>query len=379
MHRYEYHSIQKQDYFIVIAIKNRLKLVDSINVLKFLSGISYILIGTVVKTDFDTLAKKSALIQSKLMLDNEKYYLKVTSLHGSSNKDRNIINKLFDLEFNLQSELSSSSRGLVRVEVESDADRVLYVIMGPKLTYVSLLVFKSPQTIPIHYLNDSVICPIFDSISIISFIAILKSGYTPIPVFYYWNRDHLKNLVKAYEFYARRITEGIYEFYLFSIGDLMPDVFHDLFSLNRNSSRGESSDNSLLWIKYQISVYSILSKLDLHHDKVALPVVTFIHPLWYMEKVYSQFKNSDKILITPLLFNYTLDDFRTSLLELKALGLDMETDESELARITIHENMQKIDSPAPNLNQTSEAMKHRYRKFRLRIGKDDIFDIFNSI
>lgn len=376
---FEFHSIQHQDYFIIITMKNNLKLVDSINAIKFLAGISYILIGTIVKTDFDTLAKKSALIQLKLMLDNEKYFLKVSSLHSSSNKNQNLVFDLFDLEFHLQSELSSSSRGLVRVEVESDADRVLYIIMGPKLTYVSLLVFKGGQDIPLNYLEDSMICPIFDSISIINFITILKSGYKSVPIFYYLNRNHLKDLIKAYEFYARRNTEGIYEFYLFSMGDLLPDVFRNLSLPNQNSSSGGSEDNSLFWIKYQILVYNILSKIDLSHDKVALPIVTFTHPLWYIRKVYSQFKNSNKTLITPLFFNYTLDDFRTSLLELKNLDLGMETGEREIAKMTAYENVQKTGLQIPQMNQTLKELRMRHKRFRLRIGKDDIFDIFDSI
>ncbi|KAA2278896.1 MAG: hypothetical protein AB7V56_14975 [Candidatus Nitrosocosmicus sp.] len=379
IHGYEYHSIKNQDYFIFITMKNRLKLVDSVNVLKFLSGIAYILIGTPVKTDFDTLAKKSALIQLKLMLDKEKYFLKVSSLHSLSNKSRNRLYNLYDLEFHLQSELSSSSRGLVRVEAESEADRILYIIIGPKLTYISLLVFKGTHSIPLNYLKDSIICPIFDSISIISFVSILKSGYKPIPILYYLHRDHLKILIRAYEYYAKRNTEGIYEFYLFSIGDLLPNVYQELFSSHQNPTRGGVSYNSLLWSKYQILVYSLLSKLELGHNKIALPIVTFVHPVWYIEKVYSQFENSDKTLVTPLLFNYTFDDFRTSLYELRILDLEMETDEREIAQMTIYERNPKIDSLAPKLIQTLKDLNTRYRKFKLRIGKDDIFDIFDSI
>jgi hypothetical protein len=126
-------------------------------------------------------------------------------------------------------------------------------------------------------------------------------------------------------------------------------------------------------------VYNILSKIDLDYNKVALPLVTFIHPLWYMGKVYSQFENSNKILITPLLFNYTLDDLRISLNELRSLDLGLETDELEIAKITITGRMQKMDSPAPNLVQSLEDLKTRHRKFRLRIAKNDIFDIFDSI
>lgn len=379
LHGYEYHSIQNQGYFIIITIKNSLKLVDSFNGLKFISGISYILIGTAIKSDFETLAKKSALIQLKLLFDNEKYFLKVTSIHNSSSKSRELIYSLFDLEFHIQSELSSSARGLVRVDVESDADRVLYIITGPKLAYISLLVHKGPNDIPFNYLKDSVLCPVFDTVSIISFIAILRSGYRPIPIFYYWSRNHLKNLIKAYEFYARRNTEGFYEFYLFSMGDLLPNVFQELFSSSQNSNKKGLPDNSLLWINYQILVFNILSKCDLLYDKVALPLVTFVHPLWYMNKVYSQFKNSNKTPITPLLFNYTIDDFRFTLTELKHLDVGIETNEHVISNMIRRDTKQHLNPQMFNSKKTLRDLKTRHKKFKLKVSKDDIFDIFNSI
>lgn len=379
---YSYHSLHNHGCYIIITLKNNLDLVDALNVLKIIAGISYIFIGIVLKTDFETLPKRSALVFLDQMFENERYFLKVSSIIDSSYKNKGWIYSLFDLEFHIQTELSSSSHGLVKVNQEQNADRILYVIMGSKLTYVSLLVCHGSKSIPFNYFKDSIVCPFFDSISILCYLSVLKSGYKPMPIFYYINKMHLKNLFKVYEKYARKNPEGTYEFYLSSMERVLPGEYQTLFSSSPNTINYAVSENEkpMMGLSYQTLIYDELLKSDFVKDKVALPLVTFVHPVWFLNEILLQVKKSKNFIITPLLFNYPIDEFKSNLDELRELDLDIETDINELSKISRQKQNSKIFSQGKFVPSGSIIkLKTKYKKFKLKIGKDDIFDVFDSI
>ena len=378
-HAFAFHSIRNQDYYVIINLQNDLKLVDAINVLKNISGISLILIGAIVKTDFDIIAKKSISIQSQILFDDEKYFLKVKTMHDVQSTKQKLIHSVFDLEFHIQSELSSSSHGLIRVDTENEADRILYILMGKNISYISLLVLKGKNHIPFNYLNDSVLCPVFDNISLICSLTVMKSGYKAIPIFYYLNKMHLQKLLRGYEEYFKLNSNERSEFYLFSMEEHLSNKSLMLFLTDTNKINEEVRDNTLLWISYQTLVYDFLLKSNITINKIAIPLSIFTHPPWYFENVSYLFEGTGKTLLTPLLFNFTLDDFETQIEELKKFDLGFKINFNDFSRMTGHRFEQLRNIIKINSHNKLKNEKLDYKKITLRMGKDDVFDIFDSI
>lgn len=378
-HAFAFQSVQNQDYYIIIKLQNDLKLIDVVNVLTNISGVSLILIGTIVKTDFDIIAKKSVSIHSQLLFDDEKYFLKVKTMHDVQSKNQKIIHSIFDLEFHIQSELSSSSHGLIRVDTENKADRILYILMGEKISYISLLVLKGKNHIPFNYLNDSVLCPVFDNISLICCLTVMKSGYKAIPIFYYLNKMHLQKLLRGYEEYFNLNSNERSEFYLFSMEAHLKNKSQMLFFTSTNNINAEVCDNTLLWISYQTLVYDFLLKSNISINKMAIPLSVFTHPHWYFENVSYLFEGTGKTMLTPLLFNFTLDDFETQIEELKKFDLGFKIDFNDIFKMTGRRFEQLLNMIMINSHSTLQNEKLDYKKITLRMGKDDVFDIFDSI
>ena len=92
------------------------------------------------------------------------------------------------LEFFIQTELSSKAKGLAPVQDEAHADKILYILIGNNIAFISLLVLKGSDCTPFNFLQDIVVCPIYDECSLLSLVQVLDSGYMPLPIFFFRNR-----------------------------------------------------------------------------------------------------------------------------------------------------------------------------------------------
>src|SRR5688500_5570925 len=119
--KYKPKSINTEGFYIIIFLYDDSQLVQATELLRKISGISYIFIGATKKLEYDTLSRGVLSIATKLLMDGEKYLIKIETSKLTTPKDGDFIYFKHDLEFFIQTELSSKAKGLVCVKDESQA------------------------------------------------------------------------------------------------------------------------------------------------------------------------------------------------------------------------------------------------------------------
>ena len=99
-------------------------------------------------------------------MNGEKYLVKIETSKLTESKDDDFTYFRHDLEFFIQTELSSKALDLVPVQDESQADKILYILIGNKMAFISLLVLKGSDCTPFNFLQDVVLCPVYDDCSL---------------------------------------------------------------------------------------------------------------------------------------------------------------------------------------------------------------------
>ena len=153
-------------------------------------------------------------------MDGEKYLIKIETSKLTAPKDGDFIYFKHDLEFFIQTELSSKAKGLVCVKDESQADKILYILIGNTIAFVSLLLLKGSDCTPFNFLQDIVLCPIYDDCSLLSLVQVLDSGYMPLPIFFFCNRSGLIKKIRKFDEIIRNYPIESVTFYLFSMNDM---------------------------------------------------------------------------------------------------------------------------------------------------------------
>ncbi len=377
-HEYKLESITTMDYFIIVRLQDNSRAVDAINILKHISGISFIFIGIPVQLNYDTIVDTVSTIQSNIMLEGERYYLLVKSIDNTNLNTNEDQLKKFDMEFSIQSELSSTSKKLIRVENYCDADRIIYVLLTPSIGYVSMLAYRGQDNIPVNYLQDTILCPIFDNISLISFISVLKAGYSAVPFFFYLHKQHLQKLLTTFEKLIIKSSLIHIKIYIFSMQEHVTDKVQQILVTENNKTTIDKGARAFHWLNFQFTILRFLEKSNLDIKMIGLPITPFAHPAWFIQEMINLFKESDKIGMTPLLFNYPNQQLNDDVLELSKLGLNFDCNPDKLQQL--------LDTDEGKLKEITRACSSeldnfslKFTNFTLRIGKDDILDIFNTV
>jgi hypothetical protein len=371
-------SIIVEGYFIILRLCDISLNVNAVDILKKISGISYIFIGVAVKPDYETIVNTVITLNSNSLSDGKTYFLKIRSATISLEDEKTKLDQ-FDLEFHLCSELSSSFNKSIRVENDRAAEVIIYILLSRDMSYISLLVFRGQSIMPVNYLQDSVVCPIFDNISLISFIKVMNSGYSSIPLFFFKRRRNLKRLLKVFENIISAYPIDIIEIYLISIENHMAQLVQKIYA---NDAKGELlklEDQSFHWLIFYLSKLMVMKEANLDMKMVVLPLTAYVYPRWLIKETIDMFRKSGKLIFTPLLFNYTSQEFETDVFELakKGLGFDHQVVNSEQITEPNQEEFRKLltDIFIDSFQYNSKYIK----KITLRIRKDDILDIFDSI
>ena len=378
-HEYKLESIRTVDYFVIIKLLDNSLVVNAINLLKNMPGISFIFVGIPVKLKYDTIGSTVSTIHSNMMIVGEKYFLLVKSLSSFKlNTIESILLQQFDVEFSIQSELSSTSKKLIRVENIGDADRIIYLLLTPDTCYVSLLLFKGQDNIPFNYLQETILCPIFDNISLISFISVLNAGYTATPFFFYIDKQHAQKLLKTFEKLITKSSLIQIRIYMLSIQEHLPDYIKHILVTKNDIMNMDTETKTFHWLNLQIIISKILEKSNLDNKMIGLPVTPFVHPPWFIKEISNIIKESDKIVMTPLLFNYTNQQFKSDISEFFKLGLNFNFDLNQVGQ-TADFDQGKFKEMLRTCPIIFDNLTLKYTDFTLRVGKDDILDILNSI
>ena len=374
--KYKPKSIKTEGFYVIIFLIDDSQLVQATELLKKISGVSYIFIGTTLKLDYDTLSRSVLSIANKLLMEGEKYLIKIETAKSSKPKDGAFLYFKHDLDFFIQTELSSKAKGFALVRDETQADKILYILIGNNIAFVSLLVLRGSDCTPFNFLQDIVVCPIYDDGSLLSLVQVLDSGYMPLPIFFYHNRLQLLKKIRKFDEIIKNYPVDSVTFYLYTMVDMPLSS-----SLPTNRASKEEDISKKKGGKIQRLIYEqVIIKILLHTNfdslYVSFPFVPFIHPSWFIQKNIKLFHQSKKMLLTPLLFSYPPQAFEKKLTKL--------TDMSYNAHQSIPIQNYLVESEPKDFAKAADKYANSncqldFKKFSLDIGKNDILDVLDSV
>jgi hypothetical protein len=374
--KYKPKSIKTEGFYVIIFLYDDSQLIQATELLRKISGISYIFIGATKKLEYDTLSRGVLSIATKLLMDGEKYLIKIETSKLTAPKDGDFIYFKHDLEFFIQTELSSKAKGLVCVKDESQADKILYILIGNTIAFVSLLLLKGSDCTPFNFLQDVVLCPIYDDCSLLSLVQVLDSGYMPLPVFFFFNRSGLIKKIRKFDEIIRNYPIESVTFYLFSMNDMRRYSGRPGNRASNWDGISKERASQVQSLIYEQAIIKVLLHSNFESLFVSFPFVPYIHPSWFIQKNIKLFHQSKKILLTPLLFSFTPRAFEKKLTKL----IDF--------NYTIHENTlirnYLVDSEPEDFAKVEDkytrSTSHlNFKKFSLNIRKNDILDILDSV
>ena len=374
--KYKPKSIKTEGFYVIIFLYDDSQLVQATELLRKISGISYIFIGATKKLEYDTLSRGVLSIATKLLMDGEKYLIKIETSKLTAPKDGDFIYFKHDLEFFIQTELSSKAKGLVCVKDESQADKILYILIGNTIAFVSLLLLKGSDCTPFNFLQDVVLCPIYDDCSLLSLVQVLDSGYMPLPVFFFFNRSGLIKKIRKFDEIIRNYPIESVTFYLFFMNDMQRYTGRPANKISNWGGISKERASQVQSLIYEQAIIKVLLHSNFESLFVSFPFVPYIHPSWFIQKNIKLFHQSKKILLTPLLFSFTPRAFEKKLTKL----IDF--------NYTIHANTlirnYLVDSEPEDFAKVEDkytrSTSHlNFKKFSLNIRKNDILDILDSV
>ena len=373
---YKPKSIKTEGFYVIIFLRDDSQLVQATELLRKISGVSYVFIAAVLKLEYDTLSRSILSIATKLIMNGEKYLIKIETSKLTKSTDDEFTYFKHDLEFFIQTELSSQVKGLIPVQDESHADKILYILIGNDIALISLLVLKGSDCIPFNFLQTDVACPIYDDCSLLSLVQVLDSGYMPMPVLFFDNQLDLIQKIRKFDEIIRNYPIEFVTFYLISMQDTQQSSVRPTNRASRGHHISKEKGNPIQSLIYEQVIIQILLRNDFDSFFVSFPFVPFIHPNWFIQKNIKLFNQSKKILLTPLLFGCPPQAFEKNLTKL--VGLNSTINKSILIRNYLDDSEPKDFAEATD-RYTKSINTGDFEKFSLNVRKNDIFDILDSV
>jgi len=182
----QFQKISRDDSLIVINANDPVFASSAINLL---FGIKRVVIAKQIKNDFNTVVSEITKIGSNLLLKGEKFYVKV---EGNSS---GYLAK--DVELSATSSLIDKTVKLgVKPGTEEKYDKLLYTFLTKSNAYVCIFVDEGHGGIPYNSQNEKVVCGIYDELSAVSCLEIIKQGFDVRLILCYKQKSELLNLVK---------------------------------------------------------------------------------------------------------------------------------------------------------------------------------------
>jgi hypothetical protein len=295
--------------------------------------------------NFEQISSEIASVGKLKVLPQEKFFVKV-----QISKDANVNYEPIDLEFASTGDLISalmsrstqfrSNTGVKNNKIwyplparnEIEADRTLEVYVGKNASYVCIETDKGLGGLPFGCQKEKVVCALYDALSAISCVSMLKSGFLPEIVVLYTDDESLRQNLKMLGFVISKVNTRKYSLRLaklnlptagmqsnseISIGETKRQRQRQRqrqkekeIGIRRGRGsrevKGEKAGLEQLQkmgyhegILKRLAAIRILSQMN--EKNIVLPFSTAVHSLWLIESVFNQITAQKKVPWMPLL------------------------------------------------------------------------------
>ncbi|HEY0579828.1 MAG TPA: hypothetical protein VGC75_03895, partial [Candidatus Nitrosocosmicus sp.] len=268
-------SIKKEGSFYIIKLIKDNELVHAMDLLDKVSGISRIFIAQFFVVDYDVISQTVIKIGKKILLDNEKFSITIATSKENNIKKNEFLFFRQDLEFLIISELSSISTSIKYVRNESEADKILFVLIGTNFAYISLLLKKGKEVMPFKFLKEKVICPVYNEYSFLSLIAILNNGFFPFPFIFYNNENQLIKILKSFDKIIKNYPIRHIDINLIQLDE---QLHYNTFSKFKTNDTFYRNEKTMVKLMLDEIIVVTLLQLKIDIDFICLPLLPFLHP-----------------------------------------------------------------------------------------------------
>ncbi len=186
MKNQSYDKIQQNDSLIIVDAKDP---VIASSIIGKLFGIEKIVIATEIENRFETVLSNITKIGSNLLLNREKFLVKV--------EGQTVDYLPKDMELAATSSLIEKTSHLqTKPGSETSYDKLLYTYITKSHAYICIFIDKGNGGIPYNSQNEKILCCIYDEFSAISCLQIIKMGFEPKILVCCRSEQDLLNLVK---------------------------------------------------------------------------------------------------------------------------------------------------------------------------------------
>jgi len=338
----EFQKISRDDSLIVIDANDPVFASSAINLL---FGIKRVVIAKQIKNDFNTVVSEISKIGANLLLKGEKFYVKVEgSPSGYVAKD---------VELSATSSLIDKTVKLgAKPGTEEKYDRLLYTFLTKSNAYVCIFVDEGHGGIPYNSQNEKVVCGIYDELSAVSCLEIIKQGFDVKIIVLYKQKSDLLNLVKILNQILPRTIKSKFEIEFYHI-----------------PIKGKGSKSLLTQISTVTEILIHIAKTN-KIMRVSLALSPLIFPLSFVEKSVKQVYNSGLAPKTPI--SGLDEDIFTSAKEIGLRKYLPKIEKLGKMRFSNHQYTKEIQKIANNSLKTKKVVS-------VTIGPNNVHDILDSL
>jgi hypothetical protein len=268
-----FQSVKRDDSIIIVEANDPVFASSAINLL---FGIEKVAIAKKIKNEFETLVSGITKIGSNLLLNSERFYVKVDG------QAKGYLPK--DIEIAATSSLIEKTTKIgAKPGTEDKYDKLLYTYLTKSNAYVCIFIDKGNGGIPNNFQKEKLVCCVYDELSAVSCLEIIREGFDVRIIVCFRKESELLNLVKILNNLIPRTLKSKIEIEFFQI-----------------SIQGTGAKNYMLMVEVVTEI--ILSTAILNHIKrVSLAVSPLIFPQSFIDKISSRVYQKNIIPHTPLL------------------------------------------------------------------------------
>lgn len=251
----QFAKIARDDELVIIEANDPVFASSAINML---FGIQRVAIARRTENKFDSIVSAITKVGTSLLLRGEQFFVKVEG------RSTGYLPK--DVEVAATASLIDKLAGMdCRPGTEEKHDKLVYCYLTKKNAYIAIFTDKGHGGIPYNSQNQKIVCCIYDELSAISCLELIKQGFDAKISVCYTNEANLLELVKI----VNRILPRT----------LSPQVSLDFFALRTKDT--PKSFQLRIIAASEIACF-IAKQYKIH--RVSLPLSPLAFPIWFIEK-----------------------------------------------------------------------------------------------
>lgn len=363
----EIENIWDEGRFIVLDVSD---VIEARSTILDMLGIEKVGVAQRTQNEFTVVANNIVSIGKKIVMPEEKFFIKVEINMNKSEKRKQLGYVAGDLQFASSGQLAVelSDTGARPAKSEYQSDRIIQCYIGHQYAYVCIYVTRAFGGLPFNSQNYKVLSSVHSSISALSCMMALKCGFLPEIFIPYTSEDDLRKKIKLSMPILNRMDIKKYKVRLAFV-----------------NISGKFSESLELIVQESVST-RILSLLP--GRLLIVPLSTAIHPLWYIDTTIKEIVCAGKMPLTPLILTSNINNNSyplagiTEWSEGRIVGKSVSTicssiDSSLIQKISF--GKKEYTKIKKTITTLSNAALVNMKTVSFKVGPNYIHDIIDSI